>query len=168
MTASVGSGTIEEAFTDLFRIAYVVAYRVLGNVADAEEAAAEATARACLRWRKVGPLPYREAWIARVAANLALDAIRRRKRTVAPTPDTVPDPAETAVLRLALAAALGALSTRQREVVVLRFLADQPEAQVASSLGISINTVKKHSVRGVAALRLRLGSTWEDVNLDWT
>lgn len=168
MNTSDENRPVDEAFADLFRIAYVVAYRILGNVAEAEDAAAETIARACLRWRRVGSLPYRDAWVARVAANIAIDAVRRRGRTVAPRQDPVRDPAEATVLRLALVGALEALSTRQREVVVLRYLADQPEADVASSLGISINTVKKHTLRGVAALRSRLGPSWEDVALDWT
>jgi RNA polymerase sigma factor (sigma-70 family) len=162
------SGPVQEAFGELFRIAYVVAYRILGDVAEAEDVAAEAIARACLRWRKVAALPYRDAWVARVAANIAIDVVRRRGRTVATASDPVHDPIEAAVLRLVLVAALGGLSTRQREVVVLRYLADQAEADVARSLGISINTVKKHTLRGMAALRLRLGPTWEGVELDWT
>jgi RNA polymerase sigma factor (sigma-70 family) len=162
------TGPVQEAFGELFRIAYVVAYRILGDVTEAEDVAAEAIARACLRWRKVATLPYRDAWVARVAANAAIDVVRRRGRTISAVQDPVHDPIEAAVLRLALVAALGGLSTRQREVVVLRYLADQAEADVARSLGISINTVKKHTLRGVAALRLRLGPTWEGVELDWT
>src|SRR5947209_14839205 len=72
-------GDFDGAFRDLFHPAFGVAYRILGNVADAEDAAAEALARALLRWRKVGPLPYRDAWVMRVAANVAIDTVRRRR-----------------------------------------------------------------------------------------
>ena len=53
----------------------------------------------------------------------------------------------------------------QGEVVALRYLADLPEADVAKSLGISLNSLKKHSARAVAALRSRLGPDWQEANL---
>lgn len=167
MTAADETGQVEAVFGELFRTAYVVAYRILGNVAEAEDAAAEAIARACFRWERVGSLPHREAWVARVAANVAIDAVRKRRRAVETIHDPMRDPGEATVVRLALVAALEGLSSRQREVVVLRYLADQQEAEVANLLGISLNTVKKHTMRGVAALRMRLGPTWEDVDVGW-
>jgi len=36
------------------------------------------------------------------------------------------------------------------------------EAEVAGSLGISLNSVKKHTRRAVAALRARLGADWKE------
>ena len=48
------------------------------------------------------------------------------------------------------------LSRRQREVVVLRFVADLPEVAVAEQLGISVSAVKAHSARALAALRAHL------------
>ena len=83
-------------------------------------------------------------------------------------PDVAPrstDLSEAAVLRLALAQALSRLPRRQREVVALRYLADLPETEVATTLGISGNTVKKHTARAIAALRDTLGPTWKDVDL---
>ena len=49
-----------------------------------------------------------------------------------------------------------ALSPKQREVVVLRYLVDLPEAEVAQTLGCSVGTVKTHASRGLAALRKSL------------
>ena len=154
----------ERAFPALFLAAYHVTYRLLGNVAQAEDAAAEAVARALVAWRRVGALPHREAWVARVASNLAIDEIRRRRRRRSrggTAEDAVPDTTEDAALRLALGAALSGLSTRQREVIVLRYLADLDDAQVARVLGISVNSVKKHAVRGRVALRDLLGPNLE-------
>jgi RNA polymerase sigma-70 factor (sigma-E family) len=48
---------------------------------------------------------------------------------------------------------LSRLPEQQRKVVVLRYYADQSEAAVAESLGISIGTVKSAASRGLAALR---------------
>lgn len=150
------------AFDDLFPRAHRLARRIVGDPAAAEDIAAEALARAYARWPKVSALPWRDAWVLRVAANLAIDAVRRRPPTlgfVAPSPA-----AEDAVaLRVALAAALQALPRRQRQAVALRYLADLSEAEVAEALGISAGSVKTHVHRGLAALRRRLGADAEEV-----
>jgi RNA polymerase sigma-70 factor (sigma-E family) len=48
---------------------------------------------------------------------------------------------------------LSRLPRRQRTVVVLRYYADQSEAAVAETLGISIGSVKSAASRGLATLR---------------
>ena len=95
------------------------------------------------------------SWVVRVAGNLAIDAWRRHQR-VAPdgSPEargaTSPGPDGQ---RVDLHRALDSLSRRQREVLMLRFLADLPEADVAKVLGCSVGSVKQHASRGLAALR---------------
>src|SRR5690348_1421785 len=79
---AAGTADFEEVFGRLFDRAYRVAYRILGDAQDAEDAAAEAFARAHARWSKVGELPYCDAWILRVASNVAIDVARRRRRTL--------------------------------------------------------------------------------------
>ena len=59
----------ETAFRELFPRSYRVAVRILGDGADAEDAAAEALARAHASWKKVGTMSYRDAWVLRVTAN---------------------------------------------------------------------------------------------------
>jgi RNA polymerase sigma factor (sigma-70 family) len=167
MTGHPADDDFQEAFPGLFLAAYHVSYRVLGDVTAAEDTAAEAVARALVSWRRVGRLEHRAAWVARVAANLAIDEFRRaRQRRDRPGPalPPAPDTTEDAALRLELGAALAALSTRQREVIALRYLADLDEAEVSRVLGISVNSVKKHATRGRAALRERLG-TLQEVSL---
>jgi RNA polymerase sigma factor (sigma-70 family) len=156
--------TFEAAFAELLVPAFRAALRILGNVSDAEEVAAEAMARASRRWDRVSVMVYRRAWVVRVAANIAVDRARRRPLEVVVS-DHVPDLAEAATLRLALVAALRGLPRRQREVVVLRYLADLPEAEVARSMGISLNSVKKHTARAVISLRIRLGGEWQEAHV---
>jgi RNA polymerase sigma factor (sigma-70 family) len=163
MTES-GEETFEAAFADLLVPAFRVALRILGDSSDAEEVAAEAMARALRCWDRVGTMPHRTAWVVRVASNIAVDRTRRGAPPVA-APRHVPDLAEAATLRLALAAALRGLPRRQREVVALRYLADLPEADVAHSMGISLNSVKKHTSRAVATLRTRLGVEWQEASV---
>ena len=48
--------------------------------------------------------------------------------------------------------AVVSLPWRQRQVLVLRYYLDQSEADIASTLGVSPGSVKKHASRGLAAL----------------
>jgi RNA polymerase sigma factor (sigma-70 family) len=66
---------------------------------------------------------------------------------------TIDQPTETT----ALSNALLSLPDRQREVVMLRYLADLSEATVGQLLGCSPGTVKTHAARGLQALRSALG-----------
>jgi RNA polymerase sigma-70 factor (sigma-E family) len=143
----------EERFEDLYARAYGVAFQLLGRRTEAEDVAQETLARCFVHWRRVGG--YAEAWVVRVAGNLAIDTWRRRRIVGGPVDNSTsdvttpgPDPQ-----RLDLHQALRRLSRRQREVLVLRFLADLPEAEVAQALGCSVGSVKQHAARGLAALR---------------
>jgi RNA polymerase sigma factor (sigma-70 family) len=152
----------EEQFDELYARAYGVAYQLLGRRSEAEDVAQETLARAFVHWRKVRT--YAEPWVVRVSGNLSIDTWRKNRRvdTVdgegveqargasATTPG--PDPQ-----RIDLHRALRQLSRRQREVLVLRFLADLPEADVARALGCSVGSVKQHASRGLAALRTAIG-----------
>lgn len=149
----------DELFRDLYVPAFLVARRILGNEQESEDAACEALARTAASWRRIRDLPYQRAWVLRVTANVATDALRRR-RPVADVVDV--DPGATgpnAEDRLVLAHALARLPRRQREVLVLRFLADLTETQVADQLCISRSSVKEHCRRGLEALRQGLDVT---------
>jgi RNA polymerase sigma factor (sigma-70 family) len=156
-------GDFEHAFKELLPRAYRVAFRIIGNVTDAEDAAAEALARAHASWRKVGRLSYRDAWVLRIAANVAIDMARKRRNLPLEFEHT--DMEEQTVLRVALVAALGALPRRQREVIALRWLEGFSEAEIANCLRISVGTVKKTTHKGMAALRARLGEEWREPSL---
>jgi RNA polymerase sigma-70 factor (sigma-E family) len=148
--------SFELAFADLYTLAYRVAYRILGDRPEAQDVAQEALARATVRWDKLHDRP--EGWVSRVASNLALDRYRkrRRRRSLAQTgPVGIVD--DQTVERSDLVIALRRLPRRQREVVVLRYLADFSEKDVASALGCSIGSVKTHASRGLSGLRRHLG-----------
>ena len=156
-TRDTGEATVEEGFDDvfpgLFRSAYRVAYRLLGSREDAADCAQEACARACADWTKLTRGGSALPWVVRVSSNLAIDRLRkvRTSRTrAAPATAPVRDPDPE---RLDLYRALDALPRRQREVIVLRYLADLPESAIAEVLGCSVGTVKSNASRGRAALR---------------
>lgn len=150
----------DEQYPALYRSAYRVAFRLLGRREEAADLAQEACARAYARWNRIGGFDCPEAWVAKVAGNLAIDA-RRRENTAQRHVDSYVEPRAgdqaTGDERVDLHRALLALPRRQREVVLLRFVADQPEAAVAAALGCSLGTVKSHASRGLAALRDALG-----------
>jgi RNA polymerase sigma-70 factor, ECF subfamily len=139
------------AFPRLYPRARRVAYRVVGEVATAEDVAAEALARAYAHWERIEGLPWVDAWVLRVTANLALDVARRRRPLVDPP---APVESEDAIAtRLAMVAALDRLPRRQREAVALYYLAGLSEEEVGRALGIAAGTVKSHLHRGLSALR---------------
>lgn len=158
--------SFEEAFRTLMPRAYRVALRLLGDRGAAEDVASEAMARAYARWSQLCETDHADAWVLRVATNLALDAARRGYPHP-PVPEPV-DVAEVATLRTALVVALRALPRRQREVVALRYLAGMSESSVAHVLHLAEGTVKSHAHRGLAALRGRLGEEVEEVIPDAT
>jgi RNA polymerase sigma factor (sigma-70 family) len=144
----------DDRFEVLSGLAHRVAYRLLGNREEAREVAQETLAKAFARWRKVAA--YDEPWVARVATNQALDICRRRRPSV-PLDDQMwspgADPASVALQRHGLADCLRKLSRRQREVVVLRYLADLPEREVADLLHTTVGSVKQHAHRAISRLR---------------
>jgi RNA polymerase sigma factor (sigma-70 family) len=107
-----------------------------------------------LRWGRLREKP--EGWIVTVATNLSIDRHRRRRRltSLGSEPLAIVDMHQAE--RIDLARALRRLPRRQREVVVLRYLADWSESDVAVALGISAGAVKSHASRGLAALRQHL------------
>jgi RNA polymerase sigma-70 factor (sigma-E family) len=157
------AASFDAAFERLFRDAYRVAFRLLGVREDAVEVAQEALARACVRWKRVTAHGRDAApWVARVAANLALDRWRRARVAAKYAPRLVDERRDELPDRVDLHRALEALPKRQREVVVLRYVADLPEDAVAAALGCSVGTVKTHASRGLAALRAALSDEEND------
>lgn len=148
--------SFDEAFPVLFPRCCRLGFRLLADRAAAEDVAAEAMARAYTRWASLSETSYFEAWVLRVTANLAIDQLRRQRV------DSVELRAEQfdddVALRVTLEAALSRLPTRQREVVVLRHLADLSEAQIVALTGLSTGTVKTHLRRALASLRDLMGN----------
>lgn len=154
LVPDVGAADYEAAFWPLFRAAFRAAHRILGDRHAAEDVAADALTAAHLQWRRIATLPYRDAWVVRVATNRALDVARRRRQ---PADEAGEVRFEDGMAnRMALVAALRALPRRQREVVVLRMLVGLPPDDVASVLGIGTASVRTHLGRGMRALRKHL------------
>lgn len=121
--------------------------------AAAEEAVAEAFARAWSRWPSVGRLDAPAAWVTRVALRTHISRWRKSRREVdlelagelAMT--TRPDERDDLIL------AVRALPERQRQVVALRVFLDLDTAQTAEVLGVATGTVTAHFHRAMTTLR---------------
>jgi RNA polymerase sigma-70 factor (sigma-E family) len=153
-----GDDDFEAAFDRLLGRAYLHARRLVGDPIVAEDLAAEALARTYVHWRRVRRYEHLDAWVLRVVTNLAIDAYAKRRVVFVDEPVA---PEDAAVLRVTLAQALRALPARQRDAVVLRYLVDMSEADVAASLGIAPGTVKAHLHRAVEHLRRTLGPSFD-------
>ena len=147
----VSDPDFDEAFPGLFDAGYRAAFRLLGAREDAAECAQEACARAFADWKRLSKGGDVAPWVVRVSGRLAIDRWRSARRT--PARVTRTEPSASIPDRVDLHRALHELTDRQRDVVILRCLADLPEAAVAETLGCSISTVKTHASRGLAVLR---------------
>ena len=150
-------------FEQFFRASYPRVVRTLtitvGSRDRAEELAQEAFARAFRRWRVVRRADRPEAWVIVVAMNVERRRWNRagKEASRAPAPERESaDPADVVVTSLTTSDALGLLSPRQRAVVVLRYLADLPFAQVADALGMTEGTARATLHQALTRLRVEL------------
>lgn len=129
------------------------AYLLTGDQHLAADLVQEALVKTYVAWRRVRP-GEGLAYARRVLVNLNIDRWRRRPALPSDDVDQVSESAERnvddhdEVVRF-----LAGLPAQQRRVIVLRYLDDLPEADVADQLGISIGAVKSACSRGLAALR---------------
>jgi RNA polymerase sigma factor (sigma-70 family) len=141
-----------------------VAYRMLGDAAEAEDVAQEALLRlwaSADRWRS-GQAGI-AAWLTRVAVNLCLDRLRRRRFSsdaeVPDRPDDTPGADEAMDemrLRAAALAALGDLTERHRAAIVLTYYEELPNAVAAEVLEMKLKAFESLLLRARGAMRTAL------------
>jgi len=146
----------------------------LGSEAAAHDALGETYAKVVERigqftWQGVGFYP----WLRTVALRVALDALRKRKRTVLWEPEDVDreldaqatttpldqalsDRRDRAEAQARVEAALGRINPRYARAVRLRVLEERPREEVASTLEVTPATFDVLLHRAIAALRKAL------------
>ena len=145
----------------LVRLAYVM----LGDRAGAEDVVQDAFGGLYRRWDQLSDKERALQYLRSSVLNGCRSALRRLRRAdvggVAQPPPAAS--AEAAVLtseeRREVMRALRLLPDRQREVLVLRFYLDQPEAAIAQAMGISQSTVRSTAHRALVKLGQLLGET---------
>ena len=153
--ASVSADAFGDLTTPYRRELLVHSYRMLGSIDDAEDAVQEALVRAWNgRHTFTVAISFR-AWLYRIATNVCLDAIDRRKRAapsaesleVQPVPANLLFEAEPGPearydahesISLAFLTALQLLSPQQRAVLILRDVLSWRAAEVAELLELSV------------------------------
>lgn len=113
-------------------------------------------------WPRLDTTADPDAYLRRVMVNTRRSWWRTRWRQETPTAviresATAEDFEDRRVLGVLVRQALARLPRQQRIVLVLRYCADLPEAEVAALLGCAVGTVKAHAHRGVQRLRDLLG-----------
>ena len=140
-------------------------YAITGDRQEAEDVVQEAFARALDRWSRLRAYDVPEAWVRRVAVNLASQGLRRMRRRVALLARLGPPPAspDPSVDGLVIAQALRALSLPHRQVLVLHHAVGLPVEDVAYQLGVPVGTAKARLARARAALARHLAAAGEEV-----
>jgi RNA polymerase sigma-70 factor (sigma-E family) len=158
-----GGGSFEEFYTGAISRLLGQLFLVTGDLHEAEDVVQEAFARASVRWSWLRDYNAPEAWVRRVAMNLATDharTLRRQAKALLRMGAPLGAP-EASVETLALVEALRSLPVRQRQAIVLHHLVGLPVEEVAQTLRAPTGTVKSLLARGRRALAARLGEAEE-------
>ncbi|MGW7682586.1 SigE family RNA polymerase sigma factor [Kribbella sp. NPDC054772] len=160
------TGSRDDDFTAfvLARSARLVhfARMLCGDSGLAEDLVQTALEKAYLRWDRIEMAdPF--AYVRQSVVNQHLSWVRRRPWRERPSGDAAEldlflEPVEsdhTGAIhrRVAIGAALAALSRRERAVVVLRYVEDLTERETAAVLGVAVGTVKSANARALDKLR---------------
>jgi RNA polymerase sigma factor (sigma-70 family) len=142
---------------------YRLAYRLTGNVHDAEDLTQETFVRVFRSLAQYTPGTF-EGWLHRITTNLFLDQVRRRQRIrfdalpedTERLPGSTPSPEQVFTdteLDPQIQAALDALPPDFRVAVVLCDIEGLTYEEIAATLGIKLGTVRSRIHRGRVQLR---------------
>src|SRR5271156_3878435 len=150
--------------SDNLRRIFLLIYRIVGNVDDAQDLAQEAFIKALQRQEQLKDLEKAAHWLSRIASNTAIDFLRRSGRVSFSDIDEMIDPVsspdespEDLVLRAEhreyLETGLGVLTDRERTALLLRDVEGLPAEEVAARLNCSKATVRSHIANGRVKFR---------------
>jgi RNA polymerase sigma-70 factor (ECF subfamily) len=139
---------------------YRIGYRMTGDAAEAEDIAQETFLRLwdkAPQWRPGGPGV--SAWLTRVAMNLSLDRLRRRRfASDAPVPERADEAlgADEAIeqdeAHAAVRACIAALPERQRAAIVLTYYEELANRAAAETLDMNLKAFESLLFRARTAL----------------
>jgi len=152
------SESFEKLFTEHSRMIYRTAYGVTGSREDAQDILQTVFLKLL---RRDLPIKFREnpkAYLYRAAVNLSLDAMKiRRRRRVVDDADLEDMPSAEVSIRdeshARVYEAVAALAPKYREIVILRYVHEYSDAQIARMLGKSRAAVAVSLFRSRALLK---------------
>ena len=154
---------------------FATAVRLLGNAADAEDAAQTVFLKAYERFDELGASPAAPGWLKTTTRNVCLNHLSRYRSRwrlfsemggdteAAPFADDIDSGADTVLeamtradVTAALEAAIRALPDHQRVPLVLFHFEEASYQEIADALRVSLGKVKTDIHRGREALRVVL------------
>jgi RNA polymerase sigma-70 factor (ECF subfamily) len=153
------AGEFEQIFQEHSRLIYRTAFGVTGSPQDAEDILQTIFLRLLRREFPPDLQKTPKAYLYRAAVNLSLDTVRARRRRVlvndaegldllASPPSTSDDP-----LHSRLYEAMAELSSEAAETLVLRYIHNYSDAEIAAMLGTSRTVIAVRLFRSRARLR---------------
>ena len=135
--------------------------RLLGSVIEGEDVVQDTLAKAFIALDGLAETPPLRAWLFRIAHNRALDVLRSKAIRAAEPIEAAhhvvdqasPDPLEELMRQEAVKTAVSRfaeLPIPQRSVIILKDVLDEPLAEIASLLDLTVDSVKAHLARGRA------------------
>jgi RNA polymerase sigma-70 factor (ECF subfamily) len=141
--------------SDNLRRVFLLIYRIVGNVADAQDLTQEAFIKALQRQDQLKETDKAAHWLSRIASNTAIDFLRRNGKVnfceidslVEPLTEPTDSP-EQAVIRSEhrahLEQGLSVLTEREKTALLLRDVEGLPAEVVAEQMNCSKATVRSH------------------------
>jgi RNA polymerase sigma-70 factor, ECF subfamily len=134
------------------RRVFLQIYRIVGNVADAQDLTQEAFIKALQRQEQLKDEQKAAHWLSRIATNTAIDFLRRNGRVafceIDHSSQSCDDSPEEILLRSEqrdyLEDGLRLLTARERAALILRDVEGLPAEEVARRLDCSKATVRSH------------------------
>lgn len=132
---------------------YRVAYTILRNDADCQDAVQEALLKAWIKRNQLKNAQHFRTWLVRIMINASHDILRKRKRVVpleiiTELSEDFPDPA--------LSEALGKLPEKLRLPLMLRYSENLTYKEIGHVLHIPVTSVQSRLRQGKAWLRKEL------------
>jgi RNA polymerase sigma factor (sigma-70 family) len=148
---TVGAEVSQMSFVDLYRAEYAgmvrVAWLIVGSSAIAEEIVQEAFLRIARRHES---LDRPGAYLRVAVINGCRNELRRSRRM---SPEPPPDVVLEQPAMVDLLDGLRVLEPKQRAAIVLRYVDDRPDDEIAGLLGVRRATVRSLVHRGLLKLR---------------
>jgi len=135
---------------------YRVAYSYMRNEHDAVEAMQELTYRSYRSIHTIKEPQYIRTWLTRILINICHDMLRKQKREISSdllVEQQLDDRCEQAI-EIELIDTLTSLSDEQREIIMMKYIEDRSNTEIAQSLNIPEGTVKSRLHYALRKLRL--------------